>query len=158
MFKHTILNNWLFSLLLIKLISSTPSSVSLLLTMSFRGMMPGSIHRSSQLKQVWAASKIKKPTLIYCLSSADNDLKKLFLQPHPSLTYFCCCVNGITWSIEVQRGKLKVEINSSRESIRISCCSPELKLNTPIFTSTLLSVRRLPSSSSRLPHGRGSLN
>ena len=51
-------SNQLFSLLLIKLISSTPSSLSLL-TIRFQGMMPGSIHRSSHLKQAWAAGKIR---------------------------------------------------------------------------------------------------
>lgn len=54
---------------------------------------------------------IKKPTLIHCLSSSGNDLKKLFLQPYSSLSHFRCGVNGVTWRVDVGEekggGKLK---------------------------------------------------
>lgn len=53
----------------------------------------------------WSSSfRIKKPILTYCLSRAGNDLKKLFLQPHPSLSHFCYGVNSITWKVEERGG------------------------------------------------------
>lgn len=73
----------------------------------FQEMMPRSIHRSSHLRQAWATGMIRSlgdyetyPDLL-----PQQGWQWLFLQLHPSLSYFRCGVNGIMWGIEVQRGK-----------------------------------------------------